>query len=96
MTHREDIIPIEKLNLKLNFAIMVIHIYFLKEIAGESKGRTDAKLVAAWQTGNRERKKEVAFKNGVLYISSTSEINNTQIDDAKYIDVVMLMSNLRD
>ena len=38
--------------------------------------------------------KEVIFKNCALISNSISELNNTQIDDAKDIDEVMLIFNL--
>ena len=38
--------------------------------------------------------KGVAFKNCAPFINCISEINNTQIDDAKDIDIVMPMYNL--
>ena len=41
-----------------------------------------------------ERDKGVAFKNFVPFINCISEINNTQIDNAKDIDIVMPMYNL--
>ena len=41
-----------------------------------------------------ERDKGVAFKNCAQFTNFISEINNTQIDNAKGIDVVMLMFNL--
>ena len=41
-----------------------------------------------------ERDKGVAFKNCAPFINCISEINNTQIDNAKDIDIVMLMYNL--
>ena len=41
-----------------------------------------------------ERDKGVAFKNCAPFINCTSEINNTQIDNAKDIDIVMPMCNL--
>ena len=34
------------------------------------------------------------FKNFATFTDCISETNNTQIDKAKYIDVVMLMYNL--
>ena len=40
-----------------------------------------------------ERNKEVILKNFVPFTDCISEINNTQIDDAKYFDVVMPMFN---
>ena len=41
-----------------------------------------------------ERDKGVVFKNCVPFINCISEINNTQIDNAKDIDIVMPMCNL--
>ena len=41
-----------------------------------------------------ERDKGVAFKNCAPFINCISEINNTQVDNAKDIDVVMPMYNL--
>ena len=38
--------------------------------------------------------KKVIFKNCAPFTSCISRINNTQIDDAQYIDVVMPMYNL--
>ena len=52
-------------------------------------GRDDA---AARQAD--ERDKDVAFKNCAPFINCISEINNTQIDNAKDIDIVMSMYNL--
>ena len=41
-----------------------------------------------------ERDKGVAFKNCAPFTNYISEINNTQIDNAKDIDIVMPMYNL--
>ena len=41
-----------------------------------------------------ERDKGVAFKNCIPFTNCISEINNTQVDDAKDIDIVMPMYNL--
>ena len=41
-----------------------------------------------------ERKKGVIFKNCVPFTECISEINNTLIDNGKYIDVVLAMYNL--
>ena len=41
-----------------------------------------------------ERNKAVIFKNCVPFTDCISKINNTQIDNAKYTDVVMPMYNL--
>ena len=41
-----------------------------------------------------ERNKRVVFKNCAPFTDCISEINNTQLDNAKYIGVVMPMYNL--
>ena len=41
-----------------------------------------------------ERDKGVAFKNGAPFTNCINEINNTQIDNAKDIDIVMPIYNL--
>ena len=41
-----------------------------------------------------ERDKGVAFKNRAPFTNCISEINNTQIDNCKDIDIVMLLCNL--
>ena len=41
-----------------------------------------------------ERDKGVAFKNFTLFTNCISEIKNTQVDNAKDIDIVMPMYNL--
>ena len=48
--------------------------------------------VAARQADKRD--KGVAFKNCAPFINCISEINNTQVDNAKDIDIVMPMYNL--
>ena len=41
-----------------------------------------------------ERNKGVIFKNGASFINYKSEINNTEIDNAKDTDIIMLLYNL--
>ena len=41
-----------------------------------------------------ERNKGVVFKNFAPLIGCISEMNNTQVDNARYLDVVMPMYNL--
>ena len=41
-----------------------------------------------------ERSKGVIFKNCTPFINCKSEIRNTEIDKAKYVDIVMPMYNL--
>ena len=43
-----------------------------------------------------EKDKVVAFKNCAPFTNCISEINNTQVDNAKDFDIVMLMYNLKD
>ena len=60
------------------------------------KGRitiTEAGADAAVRQAD-ERDKGVAFKNCAPFINCISEINNTQVDNAKDIDIVMPMYNL--
>ena len=40
--------------------------------------------------------KKVIFKDCSLFTNCISEINNTQVDNAKDIDIVMPMYNLRE
>ena len=54
-----------------------------------SVNNTDAANAAANNTN-----KKVIFKNCVPFTNFISEINNTQLDIAKYIDIVMPMYNL--
>ena len=49
--------------------------------------------VAGGDAANNTNKK-VIFKNCAPYTNCISKINNTQIDNAKYIDIVMPMYNL--
>ena len=50
--------------------------------------------VAALAAGRENNNLQVVFKSCAPFTSCISEINNTQIDNAKYIDVVMPMYNL--
>ena len=54
--------------------------------------RTALQLLAARQTN--ERDKAVAFKTCAPFINCISEINNTQKDNAKDINIAMRMYNL--
>ena len=54
---------------------------------------TGAKDDAAARQAN-ERSKDVVFKKRALFINCKSEINNTEIDNAKDIDIVMPTYNL--
>ena len=50
--------------------------------------------VAALEAGGGNNSIEVVFKNCAPFTNCISEINNTQIDNAKYIDVVLPIYNL--
>ena len=60
--------------------------------AGPPAGRTEAQFLAARQAD--ERDKGVTFKNCAPFVKCISIINNTEIDNAKDIDIVMPMYNL--
>ena len=54
---------------------------------------TVAKTAAQGQTNNGGNKK-VILKNCTPFINCVSRINNTRVDDARYIDAVMTVFNL--
>ena len=60
------------------------------------KGTTTINGIGADAAARRadEREKGVAFKNCAPFTNCISEINNTQVDNAKDIDVVMPTYNL--
>ena len=62
-----------------------MHIYLLKEL-------TSVTLATAAVRNNAN--KNVIFRNCAPLTNCTSRINNIQVDDAHYIDVVMSMYNL--
>ena len=64
------------------------YILFKGRIKIEGAGENDAARHA------NERDKDAAFKNCAPFINCLSEINNTQVDNAKDIDIVMPMYNL--
>ena len=84
----EFITPIVKLNLKLQFKVRFI-------------GYGDAYIlvsgtitVAEVSAGGGSNGIKVVFKSCAPFTTLISNINNSQIDIAKYIDVVMPMYNL--
>ena len=50
--------------------------------------------ISVTKPNNTAYDKKLAFKNNAPFISCISEINNTQIDNAKGLDIVMPMYNL--
>ena len=59
-----------------------------------AKGTITVKSKAARDQPNNAANKKVIFKNCVPFTKCISRINNTQVDDAHDIDVVMPMYNL--
>ena len=58
------------------------------------KGNITVNNTAADGAAANNTNKKVIFKNCAPFTSCISKINNTQIDNAKYIDIVMPMYNL--
>ena len=58
------------------------------------KGTISVNHIAAEGAAANNTNKKVTFKNCALFANCISEINNTQIDNAKDIDIVMPMYNL--
>ena len=58
------------------------------------KGTITVNNTAAQGAAANNTNKKVIFKNCALFTNGISEINNTQIDNAKDIDIVMPMYNL--
>ena len=88
MTYVECITPLVKLNLKLQCRSSLCdysdaYILVSGAIVITGAGGDDAAKRAD------ERNKGVLYKNCAPLADCISEINNTQIDDAKYIDVII-------
>ena len=58
------------------------------------KGNITANNTAADGTAANNTNKKVIFKNCAPFTSCISKINNTQMDNGEYIDIVMPMNNL--
>ena len=58
------------------------------------KGHISVNNTAAEGAAANNTNKKVIFKNCAPFTNCISKINNTQIDNAEYIDIVMLMYNL--
>ena len=48
------------------------------------------------ETGNPNNRKNIIIKNWAPFTDCISDINNTQVGNAKYTDIVMPMYNLRE
>ena len=58
------------------------------------KGNVSVNNTAATGAAANNATKKVIFKNCAPFTNCVSKINNTQIDNAEYIDIVMPMYNL--
>ena len=58
------------------------------------KGKITVNNTAAADADANNTNKKVIFKNCASFTECISRINNTQVDDAKCIDIIMLMYNL--
>ena len=58
------------------------------------KGNISVNNIAAAAADPNNRNKKVIFKNCAPFTKCISKINNTQIDNSEYIDIVMPMHNL--
>ena len=59
-----------------------------------AKGNITVNNTAADGAAANSTNKKVIFKNDAPFTNCISKLNNTQIDDAEYIDIVMPMYNL--
>ena len=95
MTHVEPITKIIKLNLKLQCSCQVYVIISMCTYILVSGTIT---IIGAGDNDNarrlEERNKKETYKNCVPFTDCISIRNNTQIDNAKELDVVMPMYNL--
>ena len=58
------------------------------------KGYKTVKNTAADDAAANNPNKKVISKNWALFTNCISEINNAQVDNAKYVDIVMSMYNV--
>ena len=58
------------------------------------KGNISANNTAAGGPAANNKNKNVIFKNCAPFTGCISKINNTQVDDAKDVDIVMPMYNV--
>ena len=92
MNRVECMILIVKLGLKFNVKDKLICDYSNAYILVK-RTMTVTNTVTVWAAVNKTNK-QVIFKNCAPFTSCINRINNMQIDDAKYIDVVISMYNL--
>ena len=59
-----------------------------------ARGTITVNNTAAEGAAGNNTNKKVIFKNCAPFINCISQINNTEINNAKYLDIVMAMYNL--
>ena len=86
---------ITKSNLRLQYSSYSDVYILVKGIVTIVGDQTDGGEVQKAATAATDRKnKSVIFKKCILFTNFVSEINNTQVDNALDLQVVMLMSDL--
>ena len=93
MNHKEHIMKVIKLNLKLEW-LDQIYVVIVMHTCIHVKETIEVTKKAGKGTAPNNRIKKVTFKNFTPFINCISRIKNTQADDAHDIDVVMPMYNL--
>ena len=88
MTRVERIRPVVKLNLKLWCQIQVYVIIGMRTNLSVELKQSKQRITAPNNRNN------IIIKNCGSFTDCISETNNTQIDNAKYVDVVMPKYNL--
>ena len=73
-----------------DYSVYLLNIYTYTLVKGNIAVNNTAAAGAAANNTN----KKVIFKNCAPFTNCISKINNTQIDNAEYIDIVMPMYNL--
>ena len=58
------------------------------------KGNTTVNNTTAEGAAGDNTNKKIIFKNCAPFMNCISKINNTEVDNAEYIDIVMPMHNL--
>ena len=92
MNQEEHTTPVLKLNLKQQCDSSLCDYSASQYVL--AKGNITVNNTAAADAGASITNKKVIFKNFPPFTDCRSEINNTKVDNAKYIDIVMAMFNL--
>ena len=81
-------------NKQIRFRTAMLSLWDYSDAYILVKGNITVNNTAAGGGDANNTNKKVIFKNRVPFTSCISKINNTQIDNAENIDIVMLMCNL--